>query len=122
MALFTQKKNTKKAESTEVAVVKPQNEATDNVRDLTSVLKKPRVTEKASLSAANNVYVFEVAVEASKKTIAHAVREIYKVSPIKVATSKIPRRKVFIRGKKGFRKGGKKAYVYLKQGDTIEII
>ena len=34
----------------------------------------------------------------------------------------MPRKKVMHRGKIGMKGGGKKAYVYLKEGDSIEIV
>lgn len=84
---------------------------------------RPRVTEKATLLAEQGgVYVFEIEKDANKKTIATAINNLYKVSPVKINIVKIPRKQVFVRGKKGFKAGGKKAYVYLKKGEKIEII
>lgn len=84
---------------------------------------RPRVTEKATtLAERNGVYVFEIEKDANKKTIAAAINNLYKVSPVKINIVKIPRKQVFVRGKKGFKAGGKKAYVYLKKGEKIEII
>ena len=88
-----------------------------------NVLLRPRITEKAALGAdKSGVYVFEVTKEATKKSVGASVRYIYKVTPEKIRVAKIPAKKVFIRGKKGVKSGGKKAYVYLKKGDKIEII
>lgn len=89
-----------------------------------SVLKQPRITEKATIKAENGVYVFEVNVNATKKEIGSAVMHYYKVVPVKVNIVKIPAKKIFSRakGKKGVKAGGKKAYVYLKKGDKIEVI
>jgi large subunit ribosomal protein L23 len=88
--------------------------------DLTSILVKPRITEKSSISAEKNVYVFEVSERATKNTIAKAVKQFYNVTPVKVAVARIPKKYVIIRGKHGVRGGGRKAYVYLAQGQTIE--
>jgi|SRR3989344_1763849 len=88
-----------------------------------NVLLRPRITEKAALAAdKSNVYVFEVVKDATKKSISASIREVYKVTPEKVRVAMIPSRQVFVRGKKGVKSGGKKAYVYLKKGDKIEII
>jgi ribosomal protein L23 len=88
-----------------------------------TVLVRPRVTEKAALSAdKSGVYVFEVTTDATKKAIIASVRDAYKVTPIKVRMVAIPKKKTFVRGKKGSKGGGKKAYVYLEKGDKIEII
>lgn len=130
MALFSSKKNTKKptsakatagkaAETKDMAVVAPRGEST---RDMSGVIKRPRITEKASMKAEANVYAFEVAVGANKKTIAAAVKDMFNVTPVKVAIVPIPKKNVFVRGKKGVSGGGKKAYIYLKKGETIEFV
>jgi large subunit ribosomal protein L23 len=85
-----------------------------------STLVRMRITEKASLKMEQNAYTFEVARGANKKSIAMAVKEMYNVIPMKVHIVAIPAKKRFTRGKKGIKSGGKKAYVYLKQGDSIE--
>ena len=70
---------------------------------------KPRVTEKAAISAdKNNSYVFDVSREMNKATIALEIKSKYKVTPVKVNIVKKGREK--------------KAYVYLKKGEKIEII
>jgi large subunit ribosomal protein L23 len=123
MALFGSKKNTKAkaAETKEVAVAAPK-ETTASLRDLSSVIKRPRITEKASMKAEANVYAFEVASDANKVTIAAAVKELFNVTPLKIAVVKIPTKQVFVRGRMGTTGGGKKAYVYLKKGETIEFV
>jgi large subunit ribosomal protein L23 len=86
------------------------------------IIKNPRITEKASLVAQNNTYIFDVAVDATKKAVAFAVESQYKVVPVKVNIVRYPSKRVFTRGKSGSRGGGKKAYVYLKKGDTIQTV
>jgi ribosomal protein L23 len=87
----------------------------------TSVLKGFRVTEKAAnLHEKNNVYTFNVAVNANVQQIAQAIRAAYKVTPVKVSVVSIPAKAMFVRGRKGKTVGAKKAYVYLKKGDVIE--
>jgi large subunit ribosomal protein L23 len=88
-----------------------------------SVLKKPRITEKAAISAdKNNAYVFNVEKSATKKSIALSIKNQYKVTPIRVNVTKISDKSIVFRGKRGVKHGGKKAYVFLKKGDKIEII
>ena len=88
-----------------------------------NVLLRPRITEKAALGADRlNVYVFEVTRGATKRSVSASVQKIYKVKPIRVNVTTIPAKQVFVRGKKGVKSGGKKAYVYLKKGDKIELI
>lgn len=87
------------------------------------ILISPRITEKAAYLGETGVYAFNVAPSASKKQIAEAVREIYKVSPRKVTLAAVPRKQVMTRGtnRKGMTAGGKKAYVHLKKGDKIDL-
>lgn len=85
------------------------------------ILKNPRVTEKATLSAEQDVYVFDVVTDANKFQIKEAVKSLYKVTPVKVNVVTVPAKRIVYRGKKGVKSGGKKAYVYLKKGDKISI-
>ena len=88
-----------------------------------NVLNSPRITEKAAILAdKNNVYTFEVSKEATKDSVAASVKESYKVTPLKVRVVNLPARKVFRRGRVGTKSGVKKAYVYLKKGDKIELM
>ena len=88
-----------------------------------NVLLRPRITEKAALGAdKSNVYVFQVVPDATKKSISASIKDAYGVKPVKVRVLSIPSKKIFMRGHRGVKKGGKKAYVYLKKGDKIEII
>ncbi len=91
-----------------------------NVRP--EVLRRPHITEKAAGGAERGVYVFEVSTTANKREIAEAVSLFYNVTPIKVRVVAIPSKRITVKGRIGFRKGGKKAYVYLKPGQRIENI
>jgi large subunit ribosomal protein L23 len=87
------------------------------------ILKRPRITEKAAYLTEKGCYVFDVTKDANKQEVARAVREVYKVVPRKVTMVTTPRKRVFIRGTNRHGNTGwqKKAYVYLKQGETIEL-
>ncbi len=90
-----------------------------------TILKNPRITEKAAGLSAQRCYSFDVAPKATKQEIAKAIKAQYKVEPLAVRTVTIPTKKVMPRtrkGKIGTSGGGKKAYVYLKKGDTIEVL
>jgi large subunit ribosomal protein L23 len=119
MALFGSKKKTA-AETKEVAVSAPKEATT--LHDLSHIIKRPRITEKASMKAESNVYAFEVSSDANKVTIAAAIKEMFNVTPVKIAVMKIPKKEVFVRGRMGTKGGGKKAYIYLKKGETIEFV
>ena len=48
------------------------------------IIKKPRITEKSGIQAeTSGVYTFEVTACANKKNITKAIKEIYKVTPVK---------------------------------------
>ena len=133
MALFGSKKNTTKsgdaplkvAKTTKPAkietaeVVVATREAT-GMNDLSHIIVRPRITEKASMKAESNVYAFEVSTVANKKSIAAAIKEMFNVTPVKIAIVPSPKKQVFVRNRKGITGGGKKAYIYLKKGETIE--
>ena len=88
------------------------------------IILSPRVTEKGAYLSELGCYVFNVASGANKHEIAHAVKTIFKVTPRKIAIITIPTKSVQTRGtnRKGTSGGGKKAYVYLKKGETIELV
>jgi len=92
------------------------------MKNFSSILVRPHITEKATRSSESSVYVFEIAKAASKLDVLHAMKEQYKVTPVKVTTVTIPAKATTVRGKRGTKSGYKKAYVYLKKGETIEII
>lgn len=92
-------------------------------RDLSGVIVRPRVTEKALLGVDRNVYTFEVRRDATKYDVRDAVKELYNVTPVKVRTVTQQPRRVMKRtkGRVIGVKGLKKAYVYLKEGDKIDL-
>jgi len=80
------------------------------------------MTEKAALAQnKQNVYVFNVTLDANKKSVEQSIKAEYKVTPVKVRMAAIHAKPTFYRGRPGVKSGGKKAYVYLKKGDTIAI-
>ena len=86
------------------------------------IIKNPRITEKASFYAEQNVYTFDVTENANKTEIKKAIFSLYKVHPVKVNILRVQDKQVMSKGKKGVKSGGKKALVYLKAGDKIEFI
>ena len=81
-----------------------------------------RVTEKASNATAQGVYTFKVSATLNKTEIKKEFFKIYKVKPVKVNILAVPKKRVAYRGRPGQKGGGKKALVFLKQGDKIEFI
>lgn len=122
MALFN--RNTKKATPEKKEDTKQvAAEVAHTPTGLAHVLKHARITEKASMQQLGNVYTFDIAEGVSKRDIVAAVFALYKVKPAKVAVVKVPSklRRSMRTGKVGMKKGGRKAYVYLKKGETITI-
>jgi large subunit ribosomal protein L23 len=95
--------------------------ASGSMRDLSGILIRPRITEKATDSHGVGVYVFDVDSSANAYAVADAVRAQFKVLPRKVNIVAIPSKAVIVRGRRGVKSGGKKAYVYLKKGDVIDV-
>ena len=124
MALFTQKSETKKTPA-KPAVVKTV--ATKTAASMVGVAKnviiRPRITEKAANLSSDNVYVFEIRKEATKTEVANAIQALYKVKPVKVNVVNTCARRVRLRRTRGFGKTAsfRKAYVFLKKGDTIAL-
>lgn len=89
-----------------------------------NMLRRPRITEKATDAATRGVYVFDIEVRAGKTEISDAIRSLYNVTPVKVHIVSIPKKTVMSRKQRtrGVKGGGKKAYVYLKKGDIIEFV
>jgi len=123
MALFSRNTTTKKNTSA------PKKETNTEVvlttgRNYSSILRSPRITEKAMRVSENNVYVFEVARNATKYDVRDAVKKFFNVTPVKVnIVNKAPRQfKTTNNRRTKTEHGMKKAYVYLKKGDTISLV
>lgn len=86
------------------------------------VLLAPRITEKAALSSERGAYVFTVAPDATKVEVKKAFFQVYGILPRKITMTRIPKKNTFVRGRKGTKGGGKKAVVYLPEGQKIEIV
>lgn len=89
--------------------------------DLQGVIIAPRVTEKAAYGGAVRMYTFDVATTANKIQIARAIKAIYGVVPAEVNTIVSKAKNVFVRGRWGKTTKTKKAMVFLREGDKIEL-
>ncbi len=89
--------------------------------ELYDVIRKPIVTEKATMASENNAVVFEVAIDANKPQIKEAIEALFSVK-VKAVNTTITKGKVKrFRGQLGKRKDVKKAYVTLEEGNTIDV-
>lgn len=85
------------------------------------VIRKPIITEKATLASEANAVVFEVRRDASKPEIKEAVETVFGVK-VKAVNTTITKGKVKkFRGRPGVRSDIKKAYVTLEEGNTIDV-
>jgi large subunit ribosomal protein L23 len=85
------------------------------------VIRKPIITEKATMASDNNAVVFEVAIDANKPQIKQAVEALFGVKVKAVNTTITKGKAKRFRGMLGRRKDVKKAYVTLEEGNTIDV-
>ncbi|KKR19937.1 MAG: 50S ribosomal protein L23 [Parcubacteria group bacterium GW2011_GWE2_39_37] len=85
------------------------------------VLVKPLVTEKASVVASENKYIFSVDRDANKIEIAKAINEVYGIKPTEVNVIRVKGKKVRHGKTQGQRKDWKKAVVTLPAGKSIKV-
>lgn len=122
MALFSRKTKEDKKDSTPATngdvVVSVAAKA-----NLAHVLKHARITEKATMHIEQGSYVFNVSENVSKREISQAVKALYGVTPrmVRVVTIPAKAKRNMRTGRIGMKQGGKKAYVYLKKGETINL-
>ncbi|WP_428926599.1 50S ribosomal protein L23 [Marinibacterium sp. SX1] len=85
------------------------------------VIRKPIITEKATMASEHGAVVFEVDIESTKPQIKEAVEALFNVK-VKAVNTTITKGKVKrFRGQLGKRKDVKKAYVTLEEGNTIDV-
>ena len=85
------------------------------------VIRKPIITEKATMASENGAVVFEVDIASSKPQIKEAVEALFGVKVKAVNTSITKGKNKRFRGMMGTRKDVKKAYVTLVEGNTIDV-
>ena len=85
------------------------------------VIRKPIITEKATMASEHNAVVFEVAIDSNKPMIKEAVEALFGVK-VKAVNTTITKGKVKrFKGKLGTRNDVKKAYVTLEEGNSIDV-
>ncbi|MEN9922145.1 MAG: ribosomal subunit protein large subunit ribosomal protein [Candidatus Parcubacteria bacterium] len=123
MALFGKKKETKEESVVEVKKgAVSQAQSTD--RNLDAIIVGPRITEKSVMQGEQNVYTFTVKRDVNKFQVRDAIKALYKVTPVKIniVNKKPAERMQGSRNRTKHVAGMKKAYVYLKKGDTINLV
>jgi large subunit ribosomal protein L23 len=85
------------------------------------LIKKPIITEKATMASEAGAVVFQVAMDATKPQIKEAVEAVFGVK-VKAVNTTITKGKVKrFKGRPGERSDKKKAYVTLEEGNTIDV-
>lgn len=85
------------------------------------VIRRPVITEKATMASENGGVVFEVAMDADKPQIKQAVEALFGVKVRRVNTVITKGKQKRFRGIKGRRADVKKAYVTLEDGQAIDV-
>ena len=87
---------------------------------LYEVVRRPLITEKATLLKEQSRYAFEVAKEANKPQIKEAVQAAFKVNVVKVNVMRVPGKMRRIGRRYVLTPSWKKAVVTLEPGQKIE--
>ena len=85
------------------------------------VIRRPIVTEKATMASESGAVVFEVAMDSNKPIIKEAVEALFNVKVKSVNTTISKGKTKRFKGQLGRRKNTKKAYVMLEDGNTIDV-
>lgn len=89
--------------------------------DLYDVIRRPVITEKATMASEANAVVFEVALDATKPLIKEAVETLFGVKVKKINTVVQAGKRKMFRGRPGRRSDFKKAVVTLEEGHAIDV-
>ncbi|MEZ4195477.1 MAG: 50S ribosomal protein L23 [Candidatus Paceibacterota bacterium] len=124
MALFSRKKDASVESKETKSVAKATTKALNTDRNLSQVIVGPRITEKSVKMGESNVYTFTVARSATKFSVRDAIKTLYSVTPVKInIVNKLPAHRMSGSKNRLVKVPGyKKAYVYLKKGDTINLV
>ncbi|MCK6462784.1 MAG: 50S ribosomal protein L23 [Candidatus Pacebacteria bacterium] len=125
---FLKKAKSKTAEEkkdvSEVKEIKEEKSSKKKGEEKTSAAPKalkPHITEKAAFLGEKGAYVFKVAPGFNKIMVKEAVKKQYGVNPVKVSMVNAPGKMFLIRRRRVQSAGFKKAVVYLKKGEKINI-
>ena len=92
-----------------------------NPRDLSDLILKPIITEKATRQMEENKYVFDVLPKATKPEIRAAIESLFDVKVTSVNTLKLPRKQKRVGRYIGYKAQYKRAIVTLQEGDSITL-
>ncbi|MFM7407481.1 MAG: 50S ribosomal protein L23 [Cuspidothrix sp.] len=90
-------------------------------RDLPDLVRRPILTEKATMLMEQNKYTFEVTPKATKTQIRSAIEDLFAVKVVKINTAVPPRKKRRVGRFIGFKPQYKRAIVTVAPGDEEKI-
>lgn len=90
-------------------------------RKLPDLVRRPIVTEKATMLMEQNQYTFEVSPKATKPEIKAAIESLFDVKVTQVNTTNLPRKKKRVGRFIGFKPQYKRAVVTVAPGDEDKI-
>tara|TARA_Y100000813_G_scaffold177302_1_gene143713 strand:- start:755 stop:1078 length:324 start_codon:yes stop_codon:yes gene_type:complete len=97
------------------------NKETVSKERMMEILRRPVITEKATLIGEHNQVCFFVPMDANKFEVKAAVEELFKVKVTAVNTLISKGKTKRFRGRPGKRNDAKKAVVTLAEGNTIDV-
>ena len=98
--------------------IKKDDEVPEKFYDL---IKKPIITEKATILSNNSQVIFSVPMAASKSIVKQAVENLFGVNVKKINMLVSKGKTKRFKGKMGKRKNEKKAIISLEKGQKIDI-
>ncbi len=119
---FLKKEKTGKPETKEVKSMKDIYQKMKSGAQYAHIIKKPYITEKATLLSEKNQYVFQTDPKANKNSIKKAIESIYKVKVLDVNIIKLPAKKKGWGKLAGSTQAICKAVVKIQDGQKIEIL
>jgi len=85
------------------------------------IIRRPIITEKATMASENGTLAFEVSMRCTKSDIKVAIEDLFNVKVKAVNTLILKGKQKRFRGQLGRRRDMKKAYITLEEGNTIDI-
>ena len=102
-------------------IKKEENMKTSVHQAARSVVKRPWISEKSQRVLENNQYVFLVEDHANKSAVKEEIQRKYGVHVTRVNMVQQPRETTRFRNRISKKRGIRKAFVFLKKGEKIDI-
>ncbi len=94
---------------------------TTTIHTVKTVVKRPWISEKSQRVLENNQYVFLVEEHATKNAVKEEIQRKYGVHVVGVNMVQLPWETTRFRNRVSKKRGKRKAFVFLKKGEKIDI-